>query len=81
MGGVKKRWTSGRGIRVSPKAKRLRARVRGFFRLLRSWCCKRPRPPLVREVDGHYYTPLRRSNSSFYADAIADCIDFIKRSS
>ncbi|ESQ31069.1 hypothetical protein EUTSA_v10005230mg [Eutrema salsugineum] len=77
MEGVRRRWPSGKGIRVTPKTKRLRKRVRGFFRLLRSWCCRRR--PLVRE-DDLYYTPLRCSNS-FYADAIADCIDFIKRSS
>jgi hypothetical protein len=71
------RWPSGRGIRLRQKTKRLRARVRSFFRLLRSWCCRRP--PLVRE-DGLDYTSIRRSNS-FYADAIADCIDFINRSS
>ncbi|CAL9245258.1 unnamed protein product [Arabidopsis halleri] len=74
---ARKRWPSGRGIRVRQKTKRLRARVRSFFRLLRSWCCRRR--PLVRE-DGLYYTSIRRSNS-FYADAIADCIDFINRSS
>ncbi|VVB18408.1 unnamed protein product [Arabis nemorensis] len=77
MEGVRRRWPSGRGIRLSPKTKRLRARVRGFFRLLRSWCWRRR--PMVRE-DRLYYTSLRRSNS-FYADAIADCIDFINRSS